>query len=105
MSELYDSIMRGLEEVKLYKEGKIKLKSHRFQIEPINSFSATEVKAIRAEQRLSQKLFADIMGVSVKTVEAWECGRNAPSGTACRLLGILKKDRDFLKKEEILIEV
>ena len=43
------------------------------------------------------------MGVSAKTVEAWEAGRNQPSGTACRLLAITKKDPMFPKSSGIVL--
>jgi putative transcriptional regulator len=32
------------------------------------------------------------MGVSVKTVEAWEKGTNKPIGTARRMLSLLQQD-------------
>ena len=35
------------------------------------------------------------MGVSVKTVEAWEAGRKHPDGAACRLLYLTQKDPLF----------
>ena len=37
-------------------------------------------------------LFAGFMGVSTKTVEAWEAGRNMPDGPARRILAMLKVD-------------
>ena len=39
---------------------------------------------------MTQVLFADYMGVSCKTVEAWEKGTNHPTGTACRLISMLE---------------
>ncbi|MBQ3801765.1 MAG: helix-turn-helix domain-containing protein [Treponema sp.] len=39
---------------------------------------------------MTQVLFADYMGVSQKTVEAWEKGTNHPTGTACRLISMLE---------------
>lgn len=44
---------------------------------------------------MTQKVFANYMGVSLKTVEAWENGINHPVGPACRLLSLLER-----KKEE-----
>lgn len=38
---------------------------------------------------MTQKILAEYMGVSAKTVEAWETGTSHPSGSACRLLSIL----------------
>ena len=39
---------------------------------------------------MTQALFADYMGVSPKTVEAWENGKNHPTGSACRLISMLE---------------
>ena len=38
---------------------------------------------------MPQSVFAKYMGVSKKTVEAWECGRTHPTGSAFRLMEIL----------------
>ena len=38
---------------------------------------------------MTQSVFAAYMGVSPKTVEAWECGRTHPTGPVFRLLDIL----------------
>ena len=39
---------------------------------------------------MSQKAFAGYLGVSPKTVEAWEAGTNQPSGAASRLLSMMR---------------
>ena len=57
-----------------------------------------EVQHIRNGTGLSQKLFAGYMGVSVKTVEAWEAGTNHPSGAASRILSMMEMDDDLTKK-------
>ena len=38
---------------------------------------------------MTQSVFVSYMGVSKKTVEAWECGRTHPTGPVFRLLDIL----------------
>ena len=38
---------------------------------------------------MTQAVFASYLGVSTKTVEAWELGRTHPTGPANRLIGIL----------------
>ena len=43
---------------------------------------------------MTQSVFAAYMGVSKKTVEAWEGGRTHPTGPACRLLHILASGED-----------
>lgn len=48
---------------------------------------------------LSQSQFAEVLGVSVRTLQAWEQGRRKPSGAAKRLLDIA------IKHPEILLEL
>jgi putative transcriptional regulator len=104
VSETFDSIMRGLEEVKAHREGKISLRQNTVKIAPVPRYSSLKVRSIRNKLKLTQPAFAAIFGVSRKTVEAWESGHNCPNGTAQRLLSILNKNQDFLRKEKILIE-
>jgi putative transcriptional regulator len=47
---------------------------------------------------LSQVMFAGSLGVSPKTVEAWENGRNKPEGASRRLLEIVRDDPRFLMR-------
>jgi putative transcriptional regulator len=54
------------------------------------------VKRIRADLDLSQSQFADLLGVSVRTLQGWEQGRHEPNDAAVTLLrlaesGALKK--------------
>jgi DNA-binding transcriptional regulator YiaG len=64
------------------------------------ALSADEVKRIRTELLgVSQAVFAQLLGVSVKLVEAWEAGRNKPAGAVCRLFELIKRDpRGFLRR-------
>lgn len=101
LNETLESIMQELDEVKAQREGK--RKTTTIEIAPLPRYNARMVKALRLELGLSQSIFADVLGVSRKTVEAWESGRNAPSGVACRLLEIIRKDRGLLKREKIII--
>ncbi len=52
----------------------------------LREFTATEVVKVREQLRASQGIFAKLLGVSIKTVQAWEQGNNPPSPTARRLL-------------------
>ena len=58
---------------------------------------------MRLELGLSQSVFADVLGVSKKTVEAWKSGRNVPSGAACRLLEVIRNDKALLKRDKIVV--
>ena len=49
-----------------------------------------DIKIIRRNLNLSQLGFASLMGVSPRTLQEWEQGRRAPSGSAYSLLRIAK---------------
>lgn len=65
------------------------------------AFAPADIKAIRAAAGMSQQQFAACMGVSVRTVEAWECGRNHPDGAASRMLSLLQKEPELFYKTGI----
>jgi len=93
----FDSIMAGLTEaVADAKSNKPLLKRNTVTIAPVKAYSAEEVKQIRHSTGMSQGVFAGYMGVSVKTVEAWETGTNQPSGAASRLLNMMEMDKDLI---------
>ena len=50
-------------------------------------------------------LFSEILGVSEKTVEAWEGGYNEPSGPALRLMNMLRRYPDILTDTHTVFEV
>ena len=54
--------------------------------------TAPSVAAIREGTGLSQPRFAELLGVSVRTLQEWEQGRRAPSGAARTLLMIAAKN-------------
>lgn len=51
---------------------------------------------------MTQLSFALLLGVSKKTVIAWEAGVRKPNGSARRLLGLLDQDRNIPKKYHIV---
>ena len=51
---------------------------------------------------MTQKTFASVIGVSTKTVEAWETGTNKPMKTACRLISMINTDPQILAKCKIV---
>ena len=50
------------------------------------------VASIREGTGLSQPRFAELLGVSVRTLQEWEQGRRAPSGAARTLLLIATRN-------------
>ena len=90
MSELYQDLMAGFNEILDANRNSQKLKTTVLTIPEVKHYSNDEIRAIRKKTGLTQTLFALYMGVSKKTVEAWEHGTNRPTGPACRLLSFLE---------------
>ena len=61
--------------------------------------TAKEVKAARKAVASTQRGFADVMGVSLETIKAWEAGKRIPEGAATKLLRLL------LKRPKIALEL
>jgi putative transcriptional regulator len=95
---VYESIMQGLTEAVDYQQGKITARKTRLTIKPVAAFNTEDIKHIRQKTGLSQVVFAGSLGVSPKTVEAWENGRNKPEGASRRLLEIVRDDPGVLRR-------
>jgi putative transcriptional regulator len=71
-------ILQGLREIKRGEHGRV--------------VNVPNVADIRERTGLSQARFAQLLGVSVRTLQDWEQGRRAPSGAAKTLLVIADKN-------------
>lgn len=97
MSSLFEELQTGLlQAIDIEKKQKEKKVTYRFK--PVYKYSNIEIRDIRMKLGMSQSAFASYVGVSKKTVEAWENGRIHPTGPTCRLLDIIshQKKEDFL---------
>lgn len=92
---VFDEIKTGLLQAVEYEKGNLKAGTKKMSVAPLEQFTAAEIKNIRRKSGLTQTLFAQFIGVSQKTVEAWESGRNHPNGTACRMLALTSVNPDF----------
>ncbi len=99
----FDKIRIGLEEAIAYERGALEAQTRKMTVQPVSHYDASEIRSIRVNAGMTQAVFAEFMGVSVKTVEAWEAGRNHPIGSACRLLYLTKTDPAFPQKTGILV--
>ena len=103
MSHLFNSIKQGLNEAIEYERGNLTgIKVDKVTVAPIHTYTASEIKAIRAQQSMTQRVFAEALGVSVKTVESWEAGTNRPSGIANRMFEILTLDNSLFERYSIV---
>lgn len=75
-------ILEGLRELKRGQHGRV--------------ITVPSVATIREGTGLSQPRFAELLGVSVRTLQEWEQGRRVPSGAARTLLLIAAKNPRLL---------
>ncbi|MBQ8134618.1 MAG: helix-turn-helix domain-containing protein [Clostridia bacterium] len=99
---VYESILQGLNEAIAYENGNLKAHTTKCTVMPVPELSSNEIKDIRLSFGMTQAIFAEVLGVSVKTVEAWEAGTNKPIGIARRFLSILQADPELLIKTNIV---
>jgi putative transcriptional regulator len=71
-------ILEGLREIKAGEHGRV--------------INVPDIAGIRERTGLSQARFAQLLGVSVRTLQDWEQGRRAPSGAARTLLIVADKN-------------
>lgn len=94
MTSLFEDLKQGLQEAIDFANGKGPAKVTKYIIDPVKELSHEEIKAVRTNAHMTQSVFASYMGVSVKTVEAWERGRIHPTGPALRLMSILSANKN-----------
>jgi len=75
-------ILQGLREIKRGELGRV--------------INVPDIAKTRKKTGLSQARFAQLLGVSVRTLQDWEQGRRAPSGAARTLLVIAAKNPQAL---------
>ena len=75
-------ILIGLREIKRGKFGRV--------------INVPDIAKTRKKTGLSQARFAQLLGVSLRTLQDWEQGRRAPSGAARTLLMIAAKNPQAL---------
>ncbi|MCP9311505.1 helix-turn-helix domain-containing protein [Lacticaseibacillus paracasei] len=65
---------------------------HTRKIPTPPNYSAMEIKSIRKQIPATQRVFAQIISASPRTVEAWESGKSTPTGTTRRLIQIIAQN-------------
>jgi DNA-binding transcriptional regulator YiaG len=71
---------------------------HTIEIPEPGAYGPKEIKALRHRLKLSQALFAQLIGASTILVQKWEGGDRRPDGMARRLMDDINADpQRFLK--------
>ncbi|CAM4108304.1 antitoxin HigA-2 [Saccharibacillus endophyticus] len=96
---LFDSLKESLNEGIEFAKGDLAKGTVRnLTFKSLPELSDEEIKSIREGTHLSAAAFANVLGVSVKTIESWEAGRSVPNGPSKRLLQMFKEKPEFTKE-------
>lgn len=85
----FDELLASVKEAGAIKRG-TRRASRRFVSKPM------DIRCIRAKMDVSQGDFAELIGVSVDTVQNWEQGRRTPTGPARVLLTVAERAPEYL---------
>lgn len=91
MSEVGESIIKGMEEALAFAGGK---KTGAIVHIP----EEIDVQRIRKKLKMSQKVFADYFGVNLRTIQDWEQGRRVPTGAAKNFLFVIDQEPDAVRR-------
>ena len=58
---------------------------------PVRDLTPRQIRAIRAQSKMSQAVFAAVLNTSVSTVQKWEIGVKRPSGPSLKLLDVIQR--------------
>ena len=59
-------------------------------LQPIEPLEPESIKKIREDANVSQAVFASILNTSTSTIQKWEIGNKRPTGTALKLLHLVR---------------
>ena len=90
--DFFSGVMDGLQEALAHSKAAAETLVRKRSLPTVN------VAEIRASLSMTQKGFADMLGVSRRTVEAWESGRSTPTPTAKKLMFLLQEDHSLAQK-------
>jgi DNA-binding transcriptional regulator YiaG len=104
-TKLGQGLIKGLKEAVAFENKKMDLRSTSIEIpDKPPEYTKIQVKQVREKiLKVSQPIFAKILGVSDGAVKSWELGTNTPHGSSARLIQMA--ERDPKKFKEIILEI
>lgn len=92
--DFFAGIMEGLHEALAYEKGQAAAETFvRKRLLP-----NVNVAEVRSGLSMTQRAFAELLGVSRRTVEAWEAGKSTPTPTAKKLMFLIQEDHTLVQK-------
>ncbi len=95
--KMFEELLESVREGGVILRGQRKA-SRRFEV------GSSGIRAIRERTSLSQSEFARLIGVSVKTLQNWEQGRNRPDTAALNLVMAFDKAPELIEQAKSLVK-
>ncbi len=89
LDEMHETA-RGLHNIGLIDKRRMKEFDALLHLE-IEEMTPEEIKSLREKEHVSQAVFAEILNISVSTVQKWEIGEKRPSGSSLKLLSLVER--------------
>lgn len=84
--DIWGEVLEGVRDIKAGRYGRRRMAPER------------PVAMAREKAGLSQAQFAELLGVSVRTLQEWEQGRRKPSGAAETLIRVAERHSEVLRE-------
>lgn len=99
-TKLGQGLIKGLKDAIAYEGKKMYLRTAEIEIPDVPpEFTKSQVKEVREQiLKVSQPIFAKILGVSAGAVKSWELGTNTPNGSSARLIQMARVDPKKFKE-------
>jgi putative transcriptional regulator len=99
-----EALIQGLKEAIAYQRGEltdvrvytVEVPARKAHLERPPWYAPFLIREVRQKLSVSQAVFAEMLGVSVSSVRAWEQGRREPEGPVRRLLQIAESHPEVL---------
>jgi putative transcriptional regulator len=95
---LSEKLIQSAKQAEAHSAGTKKLRTTVIEVLPIPDYNPQQIKSIRIRLGLTQSIMGGIVGVSVKSIEAWETGYRRPSSSAMRVLAELDTNPSYIEK-------
>ena len=95
--DAFEELKGSLQEMVDHSAGKLDLRTTTLP-RPPKKLNGAEIARLRSKMKVSQAVFAGLLNISVKTVQAWEQGNGTPSGPSLKLLAIARKYPEILRQ-------
>jgi putative transcriptional regulator len=95
---LFAELSEGFDALAAERAGKITLRQHVVEAQPVPELSAVDLVDLRKRLNLSRTVFARYLRTNERTLENWEQGRARPNAQAVLLIKLVERYPDTVDR-------